>query len=502
MAKTIAVIDIGMTNKKIAIYSAGLKLLAIEKKSFGPVMADGLEAHDLEGMEAWFFSTLKSLAASYDIGALAICAHGATFVCADARGRAVLPCLYYTHEPGPEFQRRFYAMAGDPRELQAVTGTPVLSALINPAKGFLLARELWPEAYATMELALPYPQYWGMRFTGKAGVEGTYVGCHTYLYDWTKNDWSSVARVLGLRGKLPFPLRDSWEILGTILPEVAAATGLSPDTIVTMGIHDSNASLLPYLIKDYGTEFIVNSTGTWCVLMHPQERYGFAPGEIGKVVFFNRSAYNRPVKTAIFLGGKEYETWTGLYGAIAKRPNPKSPNAALYAKIVREHSAFILPEIVPGSGQFPGSMPRAIENGLRYPIADMESGRSTPAFMADPAEAEAVLNISLALQTIVALERAGLAPGQKIFTEGGFRNNADYNAILAAALPANAILLTDMSEATSFGAALTGLAALEGKNPSELAGLFSIGQIPAYPMPGLAGLDDYRKEWLRLIAAD
>ncbi|MFZ3110644.1 MAG: carbohydrate kinase, partial [Rectinemataceae bacterium] len=289
---------------------------------------------------------------------------------------------------------------------------------------------------------------------------------------------------------------------GTILPEVAAATGLSPDTIVTMGIHDSNASLLPYLVKDYGTEFIVNSTGTWCVLMHPQERYGFAPGEIGKVVFFNRSAYNKPVKTAIFLGGKEYETWTGLYGAIAKRPNPISPNAALYAKIVKEHSAFILPEIVPGSGQFPGSMPRAIENGLRYPLADIESGRSKPAFMADPAEAEAVLNISLALQTIVALERAGLAPGQKIFTEGGFRNNADYNAILAAALPANAILLTDMSEATSFGAALTGLAALEGKNPSELAGLFSIGQIPAYPMPGLAGLDDYRKEWLRLIAAD
>ena len=208
MAKTIAVIDIGMTNKKIAIYSAGLELLAIEKKSFGPVMADGLEAHDLEAMETWFFSTLKSLTASHDIGALAICAHGATFVCADSSGRAVLPCLYYTHEPGPEFQRRFYAMAGDPRELQAATGTPVLSALINPAKGLLFARELWPDAYETMELALPYPQYWGMKFTGKAGVEGTYVGCHTYLYDWTKNGWSSVARALGLEGKLPFPLRE------------------------------------------------------------------------------------------------------------------------------------------------------------------------------------------------------------------------------------------------------------------------------------------------------
>ncbi|MDP2791047.1 MAG: FGGY family carbohydrate kinase [Rectinemataceae bacterium] len=506
MAKTIAVIDIGMTNKKIAIYSASLELLAIEKKLFPPLIVDGLEAHDLDGMEAWFFSTLKALSASYDIGALAICAHGATFVCADAGGRAVLPCLYYTHEPGPEFHKRFYAMAGDPCKLQVATGTPALSALINSAKGFFFARERWPEAYARMKLALPYPQYWGGLLTGITGVEGTYVGCHTYLYDWIKNDYSSVARGLDLAGKLPRPIRNSWEILGTVLPEVADKAGLSPDTIVTMGIHDSNASLLPYLVKGNKTDFIVNSTGTWCVLMHPQERYGFAPDEIGKVVFFNRSAYNKPVKTAIFFGGWEYETWSSLSRSLVRSAATTSPNvspdAALYAKILCERSVFILPEIVPGSGQFPGSMPQAVENGIRYSLADIESGRSMPAFIRNPAVAEAALNLSLALQTIVALERAGLAPGQKIFIEGGFRNNLDYNALLAAALPANSILLTDMGEATSFGAALTGLAALEGKNPSELASLFSIQQIQAQSMPSLVGLDDYRKEWLRLIAAN
>ncbi len=499
MEKALAVIDIGMTNKKVAIYSPRLELLAMEKKCFEPLIAGGIEAHDLAGMEEWFFSVLRIFSARFDIAAIAVCTHGATFVCTDARGEPVLPCLFYTHEPGEAFQRRFYAMAGDPEALQAATGTPKLSALINPAKGLFLARELYPREYEKTELALPYPQYWGMRLTGKAGVEGTYVGCHTYLYDWNKGGYSSVAGKLGLEGKLPSPLRNSWEVLGTILPEVARKTGLSESTIVTMGIHDSNASLLPYLVKDFGTEFIVNSTGTWCVLMHPQERYGFSPDEIGKVVFFNRSAYNKPVKTAIFLGGKEYETWSGLYKTIANRAQPISPNAELYAKIVRDASAFILPEIVPGSGQFPGSKPQAVENGIRHSLADIESGISRPAFFADPAEAEAILNLSLVLQTIVALERAGLAEGQKIFTEGGFRNNADYNAILAAALPANAIYLTDMSEATSFGAALTGLAALEGKNPSDLAGLFSIGQVQARPMPGLIGLDDYKKEWLRLI---
>ncbi|HWP68663.1 MAG TPA: FGGY family carbohydrate kinase, partial [Rectinemataceae bacterium] len=319
MEKAIAVIDIGMTNKKVVVYGENLELRAIMKRNFDPIMVDGMETHDLCGMEAWFFATLGEFSRDFDIRALAVCTHGATFVCADARGNPTVPCIYYTYEPGPEFQDRFYAMAGSPDDLQTATGTPRLSALINPSKGLFLAKELYPEAFAKSELVLPYPQYWGMRLTGKAGVEGTYIGCHTYLYDWNRGTYSTVAEKLGIAGKLPFPLRASWEILGTLLPDVAAKCGLSPSTIVTMGIHDSNASLLPYLVKGYGTEFIVNSTGTWCVLMHPQEHYGFSPDEIGKVVFFNRSAYNKPVKTAIFLGGKEYEVWTGIFDAGAKR---------------------------------------------------------------------------------------------------------------------------------------------------------------------------------------
>jgi sugar (pentulose or hexulose) kinase len=512
----IAVIDIGMTNKKVAVYDGNLGLVALRKRIFEPKLAGGIEAHDLAGMEAWFLETLRDLARELDIAAIAVTTHGATFVCADAAGNPVAPCLFYTHEPGVEFQKRFYDMAGDPRDLQAATGTPNFSALINPAKGLFLLKELYPAEFASASLVLPYPQYWGMRLTGKAGVEGTFIGCHTYLYDWKRGGYSSVAEKLGIAGKLPSPLKDSWEVLGTITPEVAAATGLNPDTIVTMGIHDSNASLLPYLVKDSGTDFVVNSTGTWCVLMHPQEEYRFAPDELGKVVFFNRSAYNKPVKTAIFLGGKEYEVWTALFRAAAAQnalaapaaseasaapaPAAAAPSPALYAKILAERSAFILPEIVPGSGQFPGSIPQAIEGGRRYRLADIEAGRARPAFIADPAAAEAVLNLSLALQTMVALERAGLAPGQTIFTEGGFRNNNDYNAILAAALPSNPVYLTDMSEATSFGAALTGLAALEKTTPSALGGLFSIARIPAVPMPGLADFAAYREKWLALIA--
>jgi sugar (pentulose or hexulose) kinase len=516
MERAVAVIDIGMTNKKIAVYDSHLKLLSVKKKNFEPLVIDGVEAHDLVGMEEWFLDVLSGFTRQFDIRALAVTTHGATFVCTDESGRPVLPCFFYTYEPGEEFHRRFYSMAGDPVQLQAVTGTPRFSAMINPAKGLFFLKEKHPEAFGKIDLVLPYPQYWGMRLTGKAGVEGTYIGCHTYLYDWEKATYSSVAHALGITEKLPFPLHDSWEVLGTVTPEVAARTGLSQSTVVTMGIHDSNASLLPYLVKDYGTEFIVNSTGTWCVLMHPQDKFGFAPDELGKVVFFNRSAYNKPVKTAIFLGGKEYEVWTEMMKTSSRRasvsdkstgstqraaaPASDACDPDLYRRIIEERAEFILPEIVPGSGQFPGSPPRAVERGRVYALADMENGAPRPAFLSDPAKAEAVLNISLALQTLVALERAGLGRGMKVFTEGGFRNNAEYNAILAAALPDNSVYLTDMSEATSFGAALTALAALRGKSPSDLSGLFSISQTRAVPMTGLNELDSYRKAWFDAIA--
>ena len=72
MEKAIAVIDIGMTNKKVAIYSRGLELLDIRKKNFEPLMVGGLESHDLEGMEAWFFATLKSFSRDYEIGDIVV----------------------------------------------------------------------------------------------------------------------------------------------------------------------------------------------------------------------------------------------------------------------------------------------------------------------------------------------------------------------------------------------------------------------------------------------
>jgi sugar (pentulose or hexulose) kinase len=401
----------------------------------------------------------------------------------------------YTHEPGDDFHRRFYETFGKPEELQALTGTPYFKAMINPAKGLFFAKEQFPKEFGNVRSVLPYPQYWGFRFTGKTGTESTYMGNHTYLWDQAGNKLSPVAEGLGIASLIPDTLYKSWDVLGTVTEDVAEKTGLSKDTIVTMGIHDSNSALLPHFAKKGETGFILNSTGTWCVIMNPVEQYGFAPGELGKVVLFNISAFGTPVKTAIFLGGLEFETWSNCIKTLHNRTDIPGWNEALYRDILRERNIFLLPELTRGSGQFPFSKARVVEKGKDYFFSQVNGGAAPPCF-SDYQTAFAALRLSLVMQTLTALERTGIEKGREVFTEGGFRGDRSYNLLLSSALPGNKTCLTGIAEATALGAAMTAKVALTGKNLRAFADDFEIDYLEqekfAFP-----DLEAYRDSWLR-----
>jgi sugar (pentulose or hexulose) kinase len=500
MRYAIAVFDIGMTNKKVAVYDDRLKALDSLSRRFEPLMVEGIETHDLKGIRAWLVETLRGFAARYPIRAISISAHGASFVCLDAPGEPCVPCVFYTHEPGPDFHQRFYALAGERSALQEATGTPDFSALINPAKGILFARERFAEEFASTADILLFPQYFGHFLTGKKGAEPTYVGCHTYLWDWRSGDWSGVADRLGVRGMLPPRIAESWKTLGTLKPEIAEATGLGGDTIVTMGIHDSNASLLPYLSGGGKGDFILNSTGTWCVAMHPGARYGFAKDEIGKVVFFNRAATLQPVKTAIFLGGLEHERWSAAIEAASGSGGALSYSPEAIARLAARADCFILPEVVPGSGQFPGSAARAEGPDGSSLLEDIRSGAATaPAFLADAPRAYAALALSLALQTMVALERVGMGPDTEIFVEGGFRKNEAYLRLLADFCSPSTVFVTSIEEASSLGAAMLAKMALDGCGLEELRDEATVEKTPVLGT-GIGSLPEYRKAWQARLA--
>ena len=111
---------------------------------------------------------------------------------------------------------------------------------------------------------------------------------------------------LGWRRLFP-PMRKAWDTLGTLKPEVAAATGLSPDVRIICGAHDSNASLVPHLISRRDP-FTVISTGTWVIIMAVG---GTARLDPKADMLANVDVRGEPVPTARFMGGREYAVLAG-----------------------------------------------------------------------------------------------------------------------------------------------------------------------------------------------
>ncbi|MBD3390989.1 MAG: carbohydrate kinase [Chitinivibrionales bacterium] len=495
----IAVIDVGKTNKKVLIFNHDLTVVDSAYKSFDEYVEDGIHYEDVENATAWFMEQLGLFAKKYDIAALSITTHGSTALCVDRDGNLAVPPVAYTTDAGEEFDTSFYEEFGSVEELQRATATAKIGNMVNEGKVLYFCKRKWPDKFENIHMVLHFPQYFGYLFTGKNGAEPTFTGCHTYLYDPINRKYSTVAEKLGLTGKLPDTISKSWEVLGTVKPDVADKTGLSTNCIVTMGIHDSNSSLLPYLVKGYDN-FVLNSTGTWCVAMHPTDTFSFEDTELGKLVYFNLDAFFNPVKTSIFMGGLEFDTYVALLRDIAGAKGYPPFDRDRYAKIIADRDLFILPSVVKGTGIFPNALPRACENGEMYGLEDITAGKRVPPFFNDYETAYAVLVVSLALQTRAALDMTGYRGAGTIFTEGGFRKNDAYNRVLATLYPDSTAVLTNLSEATAFGAALLARAALDKTTPRETAGCFEI-ETTAVSGADLPGLDAYADAFTRLVNA-
>jgi len=493
----IAVLDIGKTNKKILIFDKDLKIQEERNTRIPEIERGNILLDDVESLKTWILGTLSKLSQQFNIKVISTSAHGATYSLVDDNIESVVPQIAYNTDPGDDFHQEFYEKCGDPVELQKSTATPNFNLLINPAKGICYTQNQFPEEFDKAKHLLFYAQFFGSWLTGNVCADPTYVGNHSYLWDFAKNDWSDVADKLGIRHLLPGTFKNPWDSLGTIKLDIAENSGLGKDTIVTAGIHDSNGSMLPYIIS-MKEPFLLNSTGTWCVIMNEKEDVEFEEDELGKVVFYNMNAFWKPIKTAIFLGGMEFEHYSNILHKIHNRKDFPVFDQQVFQKVLDDNENYILPSVAKGIGQFTDSEPRIIENGEEYPLNGLESGEAIPDFFNNYEEAFAVLNLSLAIQTKVSFDRAGIKKGIQVFTEGGFSKNDSYNILLKSFFPESDFYLTNLKEASAFGAAMCGKVAWENIDIHSLDQLINIDK-KLVPSSNLKGVEAYYEKFISLI---
>ncbi len=447
MTDHIAVIDIGKTNVKLALVDRCSLNEILVIKSANVVRQEPPWPHfDVEGHWDFILGGLRDFHASHRVDAISITTHGASVALLDKKGELVAPILDYEFSD-LDLQTETYDSIRPPF---SETGSPRLTGGLNiGAQLFWQFRSDSALKERTHQI-VTYPQYWGAKLTGVTATDVTSLGCHTDLWNPREGSVSSLAASLNITEKIA-PVRKPSDVLGTILSQVAKQTGLPIETPVYCGIHDSNASLLPYIYTEK-PPFSVISTGTWVVAMSIGGKDIPLNPDLDTLI--NVTALGEPAPSARFMGGREYDLMTGGLNCTPKKTD---------LDFVLSNNIMLLPAVVEETGPFKG---RRFEWVGSEP--EIGSGKR-----------EAAIALYLALVTAKCLSNIG--HDGKIIVEGPFADNFFFLDMLTVAATSEVFSALGKT-GTSSGAAMLASGPIRARLtkeqpvsvPSELVGHLKI----------------------------
>ncbi len=293
MVDVIAIFDIGKTNKKVLLFNQELKVVFQEEQFFEEIKDDdGFPCDDVEKIEKWMFDSIHNfnIENEFNIKAVNFATYGASQLYIDVNGKRLTPVYNYLKPMPPKILDDFYRNYGGVEEFSRKTASPA-SGMLNSGLQIIWLKNEKPEIFSKIHSILYFPQYLSYCFTGKIVSEYTYIGCHSSVWDFDKmnfHQWLSDYQI-----KLPDPVPN----------DTAFTVSIDQKNIKTgVGIHDSSASLVPYLTADKHP-FVLMSTGTWCVCMNSFNDEPLTTEQLRNDALCFLSVQQKPVKSSrLFLG--------------------------------------------------------------------------------------------------------------------------------------------------------------------------------------------------------
>ncbi len=411
------VIDIGKTLSKVSLWSRQGACLGRETRLNERHDAAPYAPLDVAATSDWLITALASFA-DHPVEAIIPVTHGAAVAGIRDGALTFLPPDYEWEIPASilaEYRKH--------RDSFAETGSPALPCGLNIGSQLHYLETLDPALLDGVTL-MPYAQYWAWLLSGVATSEVTSLGCHSDLWSPQAGTFSAMAQQRGWADRIA-PLTPAGAVIGTLLPELAARTGLSPQVRVHAGLHDSNAALLAARgfaqIADH--DATVLSTGTWFVAMRSMGQSSM-PASLpeDRDCLINVDVDGRPVPSARFMGGREIE----MLGARIDRAGTDGLADVLYS------GAMVTPAQVPDCGPFPGLFSRKIN----WPD--------------DPDEQAAAVALYTALMADSALDLIGAQ--DRLLIEGRFAGSEMFVRALATLRPDTQVFAVGGEADVSFGA--------------------------------------------------
>ncbi len=384
-------------------------------------------------------TAIRQLEQPAQIASISVASFAETGIPLDAHGQAACAEAIAWFDNRTTAQAAWLAQRIAPERLFAITGIS-----LQPIFGLfklLWLRDHQPEVFARTRLWLNMADYIAYRLSGVAATDFSLASRMMGL-DLHRRQWSEeILTVMGIAPSLLAPLQPSGTRLGSVLPDVAAATNLPISAQVAVGGHDHVCGALALGVTEPGN--VLNSMGTAEAIFLPLAKPLTDP-QVGA------QGYSQGVHV-----GGAYYVFGGMYtsGACIDWFRENCTPDADYATLIHEAEqvpagslgAYFLPHMRMANPPHLDQLARGCFIGLR---TDVKRGALFRAVLEGLA-----YEIRSTLEPL--LIHTGLTSVQNIYVTGGGAYNELMMRIKASVLN-QTLNVVSVKEATALGAALLG----------------------------------------------
>ena len=424
----IAIFDIGKTNKKLLLFNQDLQVVYQDEQKFPEIKdEDGFECDDIDKIEHWISDSLKKVTENpeYEVKALNFATYGATLMYIDKDGKRLTPVYNYL-KPMPEgIVEPLYEKYGGVTEFSRKTASPAMG-MLNSGLQALWLKYKRPDVFKKVEAILHFPQYLSYLFTGEVVSEQTSIGCHTALWDFDNQKYHQWIRDEAM--PLPEPV-SNYTHFQIIFENQPIEVGI--------GIHDSSASLAPY-IENSPEPFILLSTGTWCINMNPFNEEPLTMDQINRDCLCNLGVHQKPVKSSRLFMGYIHEL------NIKRIADHFSKDAGYFKTVI--YDEYLMSSILDSGKVF-------FRNGIPKDYVDHTVNLSS--FVSfESAYLQFIADLTRECADSVKLVIPTDDITKSIYVSGGFARNEAFVRTLATLFPNKKVYTSEVDNSTAMGAAL------------------------------------------------
>lgn len=427
----IAIFDVGKTNKKLFLFDENYQIVFERTARFTETHdEDGDPCENLDSLRLSVFDSLREIFKhqEFELKAVNFSTYGASFVYVDEDGAPLTPLYNYLKPYPPELSKQFYETYGDEARFARETASPILGNLNSGLQLYRLKYQQ-PGIFNKVKYALHLPQYMSYLLSGQMVSDLTSIGCHTALWDFNRNNYHDWVTREGILPKMA-PLKPVDGVLPAVFPGSTYSVGI--------GLHDSSAALIPYLVS-FNMPFVLISTGTWSISLNPFNQTPLTEEELKNDCLNYLQYKGGTVKASRLFTGYDYEEQIKRIATHFNQDAIKYRHINYDGAIVAKLQAQDVLEI------------KSQKDQLQKSVFEQ---RDLAGFSNDT-EAYHQLMIDIVQQQIIStgyvLKGSKV---QRIFVDGGFSKNTVFMHLLAFAFPQLEVYAASMAQATAVGTAL------------------------------------------------